>query len=44
MFLDKIRILVTSFPTQQAFVENTQAGEKMRSDLGEKDEGPRWHL
>lgn len=44
MFLDKIWILVALFPKRQAFVKNTQGGEKVRSDLGEKDEGLRWHL
>lgn len=32
------------FPIQQAFLENTQGGENVRSDLGEKDEGLGWHL
>lgn len=44
MCLEKIWRLVASLPIQQAFTENSQGGERVKSDLGKKDEGLGWRL
>lgn len=42
--MEKIWRPMAWFPMQQAFMENTQGGGRVKSDLGKKDEGLGRHL